>query len=304
MLAALGFASVDGVVLVARQERAHDADEGRVFENPRLDRGEDWTAAEAVLDAGVDQELARGIGGASVDVQGRLTAGDHAAAERHGLSCALLGRLGHPQLDGRAEHAHVCPDAKAVLGEVLFADGDNAFDGVGGDVLDRSADERDELDVEPVADHLVERGGDVGFGDVGVCIRTAPSEVIHSDGLSDVGALVGAADNEGDGVGAAEPVGCSGDMGGGEEVDLQLSTRIDVSDENAASGWRCVIGRADADERLGEIVVGGWGDELRLLRRGGGSGGLCVSLFRGSRKSAGHPHEAVEGEPAEPIAKT
>ena len=304
MLAALGFASVDGVVLVARQERAHNADEGRIFENACLDRGEDGAAAKAVLDAGIDQELARGIGGAAVDVQGRLAAGDHAAAKGHGLSRALLGRLGHPQLDGRTEHADVRPDAQTVLREVLFADGDDALDGVGGDVLDRGADERDELDVEPVADHLVERGGDVGFGDVGVCIRTAPSEVIHSDGSSYVGVLIGAADNEGDGVGAAEPVGCRGDMGGGEEVDLQLAAGINVSDEHAASGWGRVVGRTDADERLGEIVVGGGGNELRLLRRGGGSGGLCVSLFRGSRKSAGHPHEAVEGEPAEPIAKT
>ena len=58
VLAALGFASVDGVVLVARQERAHDADEGWVFEQARLDRGEDGAAAKAVLDAGIDQELA------------------------------------------------------------------------------------------------------------------------------------------------------------------------------------------------------------------------------------------------------
>ena len=173
-----------------------------------------------------------------------------------------------------------------------------------GDIIDRGADKRKELDVVTISNHLVECGGDVGFGDVCVCIRAAPSVVIHSDGLSDVGTVCGTADNEGDGVGVAEPVGCRGDMGGGEEVDLQLDAGINETDEHAASGRGRVGGWADADERLGEIVVRGRGDELRLLRRGGGSGGLCVSLFRGSRKSAGHPHEAVEGEPAEPIAKT
>lgn len=301
MLVAFGFESVDGVVPVARKECAHDADESRIFENACLDRGEDRAAAEAVLDAGIDQELARGIGSATVDVQGLIAAGNYAAAKGHWLSRAFLGRLGHPQLDGRAEHAHVRPNAKTILGEVLFANGNNAFDGVGGDILDRGADERDELDVETVSDHLVERGGDVGFGDVGVCVRPAPSDVIHSDGPSDVGVLIGAADNEGDGVGAAESVGCRGDVGGREEVDQQLAVGINVSDEHAAPGRGHIGGRTDADERLGEIVVGGGRSELWLLWCGGGGGwGL---LWRSS-KAAGHAQEAVEGEPAEPIAKT
>lgn len=111
MLVAFGFASVDGIVPIARQERAHDADEGRIFENACLDRGEDRPAAKAVLDAGIDQKLARGIGSAAVDVQGLIAAGNYAAAKGQWLSRALLGRLGHPQLDGRAEHAHVRPDA-------------------------------------------------------------------------------------------------------------------------------------------------------------------------------------------------